>query len=52
MASFKYDENKDFLRGRELLGEVLGHEYKERTTQVSAGDDYMGPLRQLSGEFV
>ena len=52
MAKFAYDENEDFVRGRELRGDVLGAEYNERTTQVGADDDFMGPLRQLSGEFV
>ncbi len=52
MVKFTYDENEDFLRGRALRGEVLGTEYNESTTQVGADDDFMGPLRQLSGEFV
>ena len=52
MTEFIYDENEDFVRGRELRGKVLGSEYNERTTQVGAEDDFMGPLRQLSGEFV
>ena len=48
MTEFTYDENEDFVRGRELRGKVLGSEYNERTTQVGAEDDFMGPLRQLS----
>lgn len=36
MTKFTYDENEDFVRGRELRGKVLGSEYNERTTQVGA----------------
>ena len=42
MAKFVYDENEDFIRGRELRGDVLGAEYNERTTQVGADDEFMG----------
>ena len=52
MAKFTYDENEDFVRGRQIRSDVLGAEYADRTTQVGADDDFMGPLRQLSGEFV
>lgn len=52
MARYTFEENDAFVSGREMRREVLGAAYADRTTQVGADDDFMGPLRQLSAEFV
>lgn len=52
MAKFDFDKNKKFNEGMELRRRILGKEYHDKSVAQADEDPFMGPLRQLSAEYV
>lgn len=52
MAKFEFDENEKFKEGQALRRRILGDEYHDKSVAQVDDDPFMGPLRQLSAEYV